>query len=309
MLDSYANGASAPVPFDIPKPHLSASSIAAQANDQAVLLLKVPADALLSQCWAKACAFAQSFGAAQISVELLLLGATHVHDAEAVLSEAAPNVEVLNHVLATRCAKRSFSAGNEHPITYQADKILRGLLARSAALASIHEVPRLTLSLLLDAIAEQQPPLPIIEVLPSLKTIDTPNGTTRLLAELADRVRKIEYSLKTPNTEDDTLPLFREQPNSQAQTLERLAADITLLKHLLLYYPDGTTDMYEAPHLAIPTHTDFIEAISSLPERLTPLVINAVFDEISRRESRELTVTERKPKSIWKRWLTRHKKP
>ena len=306
MLDDYTNGASAPVPMN-GHPHSALPSplaIAANANEQNTLLLKVPADSLLSQCWSKACAFASSFGASQINIELLLLGATHVRDAEAILAEATPNVEMLNHLLATRCAKRSFNTAHEEPVHYHADKTLKGLLASSAALAATHEVPRLTLSLLLDAIARHQPPLAVVEVLPSLKA--NAGDTQHLLADLSARIREIEHILKVPKPDDDELPLFKRKPvDDLTRKIERMADDIATLKSYLLYYPDGTPDYSPPPYLTIPTQSEFVDAVRNLPERLTPIVINAVFDEISKRQSRELSIFERKPKARWKRWLRR----
>lgn len=190
------------------------------------LSLNVAADRLLSLCWQKACQFARNFGSPQISIELLLLGATHVREADAVLALASPNIESLNHKLAERCARRSFAQAPSEARSLTADKTLKGLLCGAAALAAAQETPNLTLSLLLEAISLHDPVLPVLDVCPNLAP-PLPQPRSALLEDIADRLSVIEEKLDSP-------PLTVSTPMIHPEAFEQISARFNDLEAAIL---------------------------------------------------------------------------
>lgn len=298
MLESHTNGAGAPVArpsfprfTDIPVSDVrhadNAAPITAHTSSQETLSLNIPADALLSKCWSKACEFAGNFGANQLSIEFLLLGATYVRDAEPVLASACKDVEQLSHALATHCAKRSFSPVPADKKDYHADPTLKELLCGSAAIAATQEMPRLTLSLLLEAIALHEPPLPVLEHLPALHKRKQPEpSAVVLLEQITDRLEAIENQISGPQVEvlEQSLPF--PQRDGLADTVAKLQRDIATLKGHLIYYPSGPANPFEPqpqPHLVIPSREEMVRVIAELPKRIA----SAVVEELERPPQRD----------------------
>lgn len=237
MFDTHSNG-SMPYMNGNGAAHSVLNGNASQAVsgiDTAVehdrLSLNVAADRLLSLCWQKACQFARNFGSPQISIELLLLGATHVREADAVLALAAPNIESLNHKLAERCARRSFAQAPSEARTFTADKTLKGLLCGAAALAAAQETPNLTLSLLLEAISLHDPVLPVIDLCPNLAP-PMPEPRNALLEDIAERLSAIEDKLDSP-------PQTASAPMIYPEAFEQISARFNDLEATLLRIADG----------------------------------------------------------------------
>lgn len=301
VLDNYANGAGGHMPFanEIPAPYPEPPpKVVTEPHVANTLLLSVTADRLLSQCWSKACAVASNFGMHSISIEVLLLAATHIRGAESVLLDACPDVEDLNHALATRCARRSFTEDVVEPQTFMPDKTLKGILGLATALAAEHEVEKLTLSMVLKAIARQRPRLHVVDVLPrlQLQELDSPRSSGAAHANGAQAEEGYE------------LPLFsvRKDKDPVLESIQRLERDVDIIKGNLLYYPSGPADpdIYVSPSLAIPTSQDFSNALRELPSRLVPLIVDAVMDETERRQKpAQGKLNSQRP--WWKRLLKR----
>lgn len=317
-MDSHLNGTGESVPKFYPRletfvspPHASAPEhqpiIKAAAGDNSRLSLNVAADDLLSQCWRRACEFARNFGANQISIEFLLLGASHVRDAEPVLATACPDVEMLSHALATRCARRSFSPVPTAIAGYQADKTLKGLLCGTAAIAATQEMPRLTLSLLLEAVALHHPTLPVLDLLPTLVKAQQPQpSSVVLLEQIAERLETIEGQISGPQVEALEQPLSFPPRDGLADTVAKLQRDVATLKGHLIYDPSGTANPFEPkpqPHLVIPSREEMVRVIAELPKRIA----NAVLEELNEQHPRPTTDNERPPAKGLLSWLRKRR--
>lgn len=145
-----------------------ATVISARFSSRDLLTVHLVADRLLSDCWTKACEFARNFNALHIDIDHLLLGASHVRDAESALSAVCDDVEVLTHELARICARRSFAEAPDDNEAYEASQALRIILCEASALAARQGVPNLTLSLVIEALAKTDPQPAVIDVLPKL---------------------------------------------------------------------------------------------------------------------------------------------
>lgn len=143
--------------------------ISARFSSRNILTVHLAADRLLSDCWTKACEFARNFNALHIDIDHLLLGASHVRDAESALSVACDDIEELTHELARLCARRSFAEAPEDNEAYEASQTLRIILCEASALAARQGVPNLTLSLVIEALAKTEPKPAVIDVLPKLR--------------------------------------------------------------------------------------------------------------------------------------------
>lgn len=317
-MESHLNGTGEPVPKFYPRldtfmPAPQASTpehqpvIKAAAGDTSRLSLDVAADDLLSHCWSKACEFARSFGASQISIEFLLLGASHVRDAEPVLATACPDAEMLSHALATRCARRSFSPVPTTNTGYQADKTLKGLLCGTAAIAATQEMPRLTLSLLLEAVALHHPTLPVLELLPTLqKAHQQQPSSAVLLEQIADRLETIENQITGPQVEALEQAFPFSQRDGLADTVAKLQRDVATLKGHLIYDPSGTANPFEPqrqPHLVIPSREEMVRVIAELPKRIA----NAVLDELKEQQPRRPAENKVPPAKGVLGWLRNRK--
>ncbi|MGB0087733.1 MAG: hypothetical protein WBP94_20445 [Rhodomicrobiaceae bacterium] len=148
---------------------IEATVISAKFSERNILTVHMVADGLLSDCWSKGCEFARNFNASHIEIEHLLLGASHVRNAEAALSAACDDVEELTHQLGRLCARRSFAQAPSENAAYEASQALRILLCEAAALAVRKNVPNLTLGLVMEALAETEPRPAVLEVLPKLQ--------------------------------------------------------------------------------------------------------------------------------------------
>lgn len=168
--------------------------IKAKFSERDVLTVYLAADDLLSGCWSKACEFARNFGAPQVGIEHLLLGASHIRAAEPALGFACENLEELSHKLATRCARRSFAEVPRSNRTYEADKSLKAVLCEASALAAAVEAPSLTLTLVLQAIAKHEPRLAVLDLLPGLSPPEDPRKASdaQQLEALADLKVRLE---------------------------------------------------------------------------------------------------------------------
>lgn len=306
MLESYANGDSAHLPrlngHINPLHHDPVPLPVARPSAPERMQVQVAADALLSSCWQKACEFARNFSATQISIEFLLLGAAHVRDAEPALTAACPDVEALSHALATRCARRSFAAVPTDTGSYAPDKTLKALLCETGAFAASREMPAITLSLLLEAVALHQPTLPVLDVLPTLQRAHLEHiqqPTLHLLEQIADRLQAVESQITGPTIEALETPLPFPQRDGLADAVAKLQGDVGALKGHLLYYPSGTANPYEPqpqPHLVIPSREEMARAMEELPKRIAA----AVIEEIGVRQP----VME-PPAPIKRRWFRR----
>lgn len=148
---------------------VDATVISARFSNHNLLTVHLVADKLLSDCWTKACEFARNFNATHIDIDHLLLGASHVRDAEAALSAACDDIEELTHELARVCARRSFAQVPDDNMAYEASQSLRIILCEASALAARQDVPNLTLSLVIEALAHTEPRPAVLEVLPKLR--------------------------------------------------------------------------------------------------------------------------------------------
>ncbi len=173
--------------------------ISARFSSQNILTVHLAADKLLSECWAKACEFARNFNALHIDIDHLLLGASHVRDAEAALAIACDDIEELTHELARLCARRSFAQVPAENAAYEASQSLRIILCEASALAARQGVPNLTLSLVIEALARTEPRPAVIEVLPKIRRrIEEENAgeseAMKLLSDLHGKVNGLSTS-------------------------------------------------------------------------------------------------------------------
>ena len=146
-----------------------ATVISAKFSERSVLSVHMVADELLSHCWSKGCEFARNFNAPHIDIEHLLLGASHVRDAELTLATASDDVEELTHELGRLCARRSFAEAPRQNTAYEASQTLKVLLCEAAALATKKQIPNLTLALLMEALAETEPRPGVLDILPKVQ--------------------------------------------------------------------------------------------------------------------------------------------
>lgn len=170
-----------------------ATVISARFSNRDLLTVHLVADRLLSDCWTKACEFARNFNALHIDIDHLLLGASHVRDAESALSAVCDDVEVLTHELARICARRSFAEAPRNNEAYEASQALQIILCEASALAARQGVPNLTLSLVIEALASTDPQPAVIEALPKLyRRIEAARAeqaeNTRLLNDINHKI-------------------------------------------------------------------------------------------------------------------------
>lgn len=129
-----------------------ATVISVKFSERQCLSVYLVADRLLSDCWTKACEFARNFNSPIIEIEHLLLGASHIRDAEPVLLCISDDVEALTRELSRICARRSFAPAPADNISYEPSQNLRVLLCEAAALAAKKSMPNLTLDLVIEGL-------------------------------------------------------------------------------------------------------------------------------------------------------------
>lgn len=155
-------------------------------------------DSLLTDCWHKACSFARNFNALYVDIEHLLLGASQLREAEAALSAACDDVEKLNHDLAGLCARRSFAPGPGDNSGYEASQALKAILCEAAALAARKGMSSLTLSVVIEALAESKPRPTVLDVLPKLRRLeDAEEAKMRFLREMDHKVGSVAALVHT----------------------------------------------------------------------------------------------------------------
>jgi hypothetical protein len=204
-----------------------ATVISARFSSRDRLTVHLVADRLLSDCWTKACEFARNFNALHIDIDHLLLGASHVRDAESALSAVCDDVEALTHELARICARRSFADVPDDNEAYGASQALQIILCEASALAARQGVPNLTLSLVIEALAKTEPQPAVIEILPKLR-----RRSETMRAEQAANARALsEINRKIDGLNAVFSPEFRERLGAVDMLVgEALAAQIAPLE-------------------------------------------------------------------------------
>lgn len=276
----------------VPQP----AALGARLSETEPLQLTIPADEILTACWAKACDFARNFGTSHISVELLLLGACHVRDAEQILADACETVETLSNTLTSHCAKRSFATMPQDTRAYTPNKTLKCILCRAAAIAAQQEMPRITLSLLLEALTEHKPRLPVLD---HLATLSNSQPQEHLLADLNTRLDRLHCAVMGTKDEQAADGLPSPLAPTLADAINRLLRDVSVLKGNLLSYPSGPIDSYLEPHLTIPTTTEFRNLLDLFQERLAPLLADAVVQHIDIPKERAPVPTGPQKRKRW----------
>lgn len=274
-----------------------AANLGAHLSDHDTLHLTIPADDTLSACWGKACDFARNFGTTHISVELLLLGACHVRDAEPVLAETCDSVEALSNALTAHCAKRSFATMPHDMRAYTANKTLKSVLCRAAALAASQEMARISLSLLLAALREYRPRLPVMDHL-SAPSPRQPEEE-QLIADLSARLDALHRAIMGTNDGQTAHALPLAPTPTLADAIAKLMRDVSLLRANLLYFPSGPVDSSLEPHLNVPTTSEFHNLLRLFQERLVPLVAEAVVQQITLPSSRALVPVTTAKRTWW----------
>jgi hypothetical protein len=185
-----------------PAERAEATVITAKFSDRDILTVRAVADRLLSDCWSKACEFARNFEAPSIEIHHLLLGASHIRDAEAVLSTACDDIAELTRQLSGICAHRQFAATPQDNGSYEASQALRALLCEASALAARRNVPNLTLALILEALTETKPSPSVLNLLPKSQPHTSAEsvaatGHAQALEELRTRIEHMDKMLRS----------------------------------------------------------------------------------------------------------------
>jgi hypothetical protein len=270
-----------------------ATVISARFSSRDLLTVHLVADRLLTDCWTKACEFARNFNALHIDIDHLLLGASHVRDAESALSAVCDDVEVLTHELARICARRSFADVPEDNEAYEASQGLRIILCEASALAARQGVPNLTLSLVIEALAKTEPQPAVIEVLPKLRR--------RAEAERAEQAEHVQM-LSAINRKIDGLnavfsPEFRERLGTiDTVVAQAIAAQIAPLEARL---DESVGQRME--HVIQLTHKQSVETRDQVYEavRVLPnMVANMVGERVA-----ELDAPKDQDKDQTRRWF------
>jgi hypothetical protein len=270
-----------------------ATVISAKFSDRELLTVHVVADKLLSDCWSKACEFARNFESPSIEIQHLLLGASHIRDAEEVLSAVCDDIAELTRHLSGLCAHRQFAETPKDNKAYEASQQLRVLLCQAAALAAKKDVPNLTLALVIEALAEADPRPAALDALPKLQRRDAVAvANARALEELRGKIDGLTALMRS-----DMLPRLGElqqhavsadttRQNDQEATLRtvmtwlrdeiaaptKTSVEVTRELHALLVEPirDQITGR---PVLRMVTATQLHEALRPLLPSPLPTVV------------------------------------